>query len=50
MKPGDKVKVTKGPYKGCKALLKRKDVANDAWYAWIEGELCIVYESEIKHG
>ncbi len=49
MNPGDKVRIVSGPYKGCKALLKRRDAANKAWYAWIDGVLEIVYESEVKH-
>lgn len=55
LRPGDKVKITKGPYKGMRGQLSRRSHETNtvtgeirpAWYCWINKTLELVYEDEI---
>jgi len=58
MKPGDKVKIFKGMYKGMKGILRSRMTETDTktkhrepcWTVWIGDKVEMVYESEIKNG
>ena len=54
-KPGDKVKISKGPYKGMTGQLRSRITETDtntgkrrpAWTVWINKVVELVYEDEI---
>ncbi len=56
MKPGDKVKIVKGLYKGLSGVLKSRITETDTrtkertpcWIVFVGNGLVMVYESEIK--
>jgi transcription antitermination factor NusG len=56
LKPGDKVKIVKGPYKGMRGILRSRITETDSktkertpcWTVWINGTAEMVYESEVK--
>lgn len=47
MKQGETYRINRGPLAGFKAILKRHDNSNRAWYAEVNGELVFVYDYEL---
>jgi ribosomal protein L24 len=58
MRPGDKVKIIRGPYKGKTGTLRVRITETDTrtqkrepcWIIWINGVPEMVYESEVQNG
>lgn len=58
MKHGDKIKIFKGPYKGKDAIIRSRVMETDTrtgerkpgYTVWINGDVELVYDDEVKNG